>query len=525
MTTAAARRTALDAGLGLLATLAALTLFYFRLGYDAGTSDQDEVVPFLLHRLDPTLFRTDWFVQGQAAGFGIRTYFVGLLEAAARLSSVEGALLGGYLGAWLLIGTALVRLGALLTGSRLAGLLLPTLVLALTPQWTLGGNELVHTLLTPSMPAWGLALWGMVAFVRRRWVVAGVLLGLALWMQALVGLLMAALLGAALLLEGGWAPGVHLRTTLRFGAAFVLTSLPALAPLLLQQIAPATPTDPDAVFYVVASLRNPHHYLPFSFPLRSYLRFGLLVLLGLAALWAARQAPGRPLTLRLLALVAGALMLGLVFTEGVPFLPIAKLQLFKLTVPAKVLLLAWVAGWAVAWLPPAWAPRLTAYFAGAMAVLGGVLLAASLAGAAWLRAPRHDQARALRPEGQVAAWARAHTPATAVFAVPPSWSFFRSAARRAVVVNFKAFPYEDARMLAWLRRMQALAPMPLPARAGPGLQARLDSAYAARVATTWPRLRGDYGAAYAVVPDTVVLAGAALRFEAGAWRLYQLPSP
>jgi len=52
-------------------------------------------------------------------------------------------------------------------------------------------------------------------------------------------------------------------------------------------------------------------------------------------------------------------------------------------------------------------------------------------------------------------YALLNTPAESVFLTPPNWGEFRILARRAIVVDFKAFPFSDKAMEEWYNRMLA----------------------------------------------------------------------
>lgn len=68
--------------------------------------------------------------------------------------------------------------------------------------------------------------------------------------------------------------------------------------------------------------------------------------------------------------------------------------------------------------------------------------------------PRFTVMHSVEPDlADVGAWIAAHTPDTAILITPPNLTPLRLAADRALVVDFKSFPYQDAAMLEWIDRM------------------------------------------------------------------------
>jgi hypothetical protein len=57
------------------------------------------------------------------------------------------------------------------------------------------------------------------------------------------------------------------------------------------------------------------------------------------------------------------------------------------------------------------------------------------------------------PTLAVAAYARENTPEDAVFLTPPGFGRFRLTARRSIVVDFKAFPFQDSAIREWKERL------------------------------------------------------------------------
>ena len=519
----------------LFVLLAALLLYVLRFGYDYGASDQDEFLPYLLHRLDPELLAQDWFVLTQASSFGIRTYFVMLLQAIALVVPVWLVILILYMGAWLLIAGAVYERGYAVTRTRLAAGAAVVVALVLTPQWTLGGNDLVHSMLVPSMCGWGLGLWGIVFFLRYRPGQAAFLLGAATWLQALVGLQLAGLLGLILLwrLIANRGGGRHL---LLFAGVYAMAALPVLGPLLLQQLSGATPVeDAPSMFYILAQFRVPHHYLFYSFPARSLVRFGALMVLGLTSLvllHRRQRVHYSTFLIRTLGCIAGLCVLAFLFTEIRPVFFVVQLQLFKTTVLAKLLFVILICGGVFAWLPAPFARPLDRLMDlkgwGLAAVLGIWLLAIGsvFLGFEVLRAKAGPLAHKGTPTEQVETWARTQTPRDAVFAVPPSWSGFRSRARRAIVVNYKAFPYRDRLNLTWFERLTQMAPISLPQRSGPAIQDSLDAAFLRQPVPALHRLADRYDFDYVVRDRRFTPASSSFEqvYISGEWIVYRIVS-
>jgi hypothetical protein len=101
-----------------------------------------------------------------------------------------------------------------------------------------------------------------------------------------------------------------------------------------------------------------------------------------------------------------------------------------------------------------------------------------------------------------ARWAARHTPADAVFLVPPSLGIFRLVAARAIVVDFKAFPFQDRAMEEWYRRLlDCCGPVP-PGTVGFAAMAAMDENYRRLGDADLDRLATRYGASYAVLGAT-----------------------
>ena len=129
----------------------------------------------------------------------------------------------------------------------------------------------------------------------------------------------------------------------------------------------------------------------------------------------------------------------------------------------------------------------------------------------------------------LAAWAKQHTPAGAVFLVPPEEQSFRLRAERAIVVNFKNVPQLSAELPEWRDRLKGVLDlddlMRLPRPMGATLEAigrRYDAIPPAHLVGTARR----YGAEYVVTRHRIPPgrdAGLKIVYETDGYFLYHLP--
>lgn len=517
-------------------------LYLLRFGYNFGASDQDEFIPLLYSLINPSYFQNDWFVQTQHAAFSVRTYFVYLLYGLSTMMPVWLAVLLVYLGSWASIASAVYTMADHLVKNRLAALLGTVLVCVFTPFWTLGGNDLLHGMLVPSMTAWAFAMWTFVFYLRQDYTRAALFAGIATLFQALVGLQVMLLVGAMLCLQffqAGYSRQ-HLIRILKTVAVYLVVASAALIPLFYQQFTAAeemlsntlsdTMSPTSTLFYIMAQFRNPHHYLFSAFDKVRLIKFFAVLLVGYLVLIAREKQQD---TVRtdffndMLVLVTGVCIVAYAGTEIMQQLTIAKLQLFKMTLLIKALMVILIADALVRVLPAKVFNRLDTlcfrqpHYLALLFVVGlGVVL---------LMQPDRLESRvypwrsAENPEIQLAQWAAKNTLPAEVFAIPPSWSAFRSHARRAIVVNHKAFPYRDADIRTWFERLQDMAPLPPPDQTDATLTQALDFKYN----TLTPHDIEELGLTYSfdyIIRNVPLPASAsyAVEYETQGWFVYKL---
>lgn len=501
----------------LVSIFATAFVFFGRFGYDVGTGDQDEFMPLLIHLLDATVLGGDWFVNTQLESFSIRLPLVIVLEPLASLFSPSSAVFIVYICAFVLAVTATHLLARMLFQSNLVAVIATVTGLGITKLWTLGGNDVLTTMLVPSMVAWACALWALLAATRKQFGLSGVWCGIAILFQPLVGIHMTLLCSVIVLTElVGERANLDLgRTTwtavckvlwsaVKIPVIALVVGTPVLLPVFLAQI--KNPLSVESLF-IYTLFRAPHHFIPAAFNQIMMWRFFALALTGIAALfWIVRSGnaevktasdqtasnhaasdqtatnhaasdPHEPrrthrtsertsrILFTALSIISLLLITAYLNASYLHIATLTQLQLFKISVIGKLLLVMVISEVIFSWLVAerfteklsSWLTRPLVWRSTAAAVL--LLLTG-----AWTYAPLTARnlpavSRASSPEAELYAWIREHTSPEAIFAVPPDHSGFTYYAKRARYVNFKAFPYHEKDIQEWYRRILTQTPL------------------------------------------------------------------
>ena len=530
-------------------------------GYRYGLGDTVVHLPEILRSLDAGFLANDFYLNVQD-GFGPRFYYrlaVAALAEAVPLWTV-------YAAAFVLAVVAASVVTALaardLAGSTLAAVVAVPLAMWTVPfdlaDWPAirtasGGRDT----LTPNLfvePLCFLVLW---RGVRGRPMQAAAISVPAILLHPTFGLATVAVaIAAALGRLYRVSPGpVRRRGALSLAAGGTLVAVAAVGLWIAPGVLSGAIFDLDGgeVARLVA-LRHPHHLRPSTWPADDFLRPAVFLAAGVLALaaWGRPARPGEPAagdagTVRAIAIALLAVGCGVVcgtfFIEVVPTRWAAIAYPFRLQ--ALAAWLCWIVLAAVVaeflrgvWRQarasrPAWARRLAhprLRWAGLLCL--AVLLCALVARIALVEllpetslAARMTRFLAVRQpiftvreaglrlrrrrphEAGLAAAARSATPRDAVFLVPGNWQHWRLHAQRAVVYDWKAFPFRDRQMRAWHERVVAVSDL----ERGVG--------YPDRATERWLwKLAASYRFDYAVVPRSSCLSWPTIA-TSGPWKL------
>ena len=470
--------------------LVATALFLLRYGYGFGYSDQDEFLPLVARILDKDLFQADWFVSMQFEGFSIRWPMAVLVALPATLLPVWSVVLLLHLSTAMISARAVAHLTDRIFNSRLVTLAVTVAVLSITSRWNPGGNDILHGLLVPSSVAWCLVLSAVERLHARHFMTSGLLLGGAALFHPLLGLQAGGILLVVVLT---WS-AISNRQRLRLALPFLIVAVPITA-----KLASIGTAGPEATT-ILTDLRAPHHYLPGSFALSSWILFSILAVgAGSMLAWYGRSniprsippattsqfiiaQRDRAFLLRLLLVPTGLLVFSLLLTAWPIQWPLAlRLQPWAASPLVRVMATMTLVGSSIHWFQSkgaVWSfrgARMEATQRSAiLIVLGGIMLLYALhANKDALRGSQH-------PDHALHNWAEENSPMDAVFVVPPSMTGFQYGAQRAQYVSFKSFPFASEPTLEWWQRLQDIAPLERIGTGGTALLQQLDSAYTHR---------------------------------------------
>lgn len=483
-----------------------LLLFGIRFGYDWGASDQDEFLPYLTHLLDPALFTTDWFVQGQVTSFSIRSSFVHVLKAMALtglgpLGAVHVVYVLSFLGLALSIGVITWTM----TNARWASVLSMPMALVFTARWSPGGNDAVYGMLVPEMPAWALVFVAVALVMHRRpALMAGFLLGTAVFLHPLAGLQA----GALLIVWLWWVRRDDRQHTYVLMMVWLLVAIP-----VVWAVMSAGTSQSYESRVILTTLRAPHHYLPEAFSLGATVRF--LSLTGLAGLmlWLRPRAFINERVRRdmawLLGIALGVHAVSWMLVAAAPDSFIVALQPFKLTVFTRILSACVVTTGVVHLLATSSLGVSTNRFVSripgratewAIVALIPVLMVLIM----MVPAVQHRTLPALTPERQAfnarAERVRQSVSPTDVVTIPPDWTGFQFASKRAQFVTFKAYPFVDTAAQEWKRRLEQVGAVSRAGRTGTTWLAASATAYRERSDPEWRTLLPTLQATHVLLP-------------------------
>jgi hypothetical protein len=237
------------------------------------------LLPFMLYLKNSALFQSDLYIQSAAATFPNERLFIILLISIVPLKFTYLWTLFLHIFFSILLFTGLRKIASLYINNEWLQWLAVAANLVILYLYAPGGNELYYNTLIASLAAKGIAVWAVYCFLTKR-LFAGVLLLIpSTWLHALVGLHLAAIFFLVYLLQNFAQIKNHIGILAK---SFVWYVLFAVSFVLFIKYKSDTiqlhSHFSDADFYeTLFNFRNPHHYNPLQFSIKSYLLFTILL--------------------------------------------------------------------------------------------------------------------------------------------------------------------------------------------------------------------------------------------------------
>ncbi len=466
----------------ILALLVLLFPFLYR--YSFVITNQFSQIPIILSFMNPNYLSNDWYVYVNRE-FGPRTIFTWYLAQTAKIFSLPLTFFLHYFLYVFLITFATYRLTYQVFKRKYTALA-TTICILFGSTISLGGNILVtQDFAAPQIPL-GLSLLAIVLLLEKKYLFSAVLFSLASYLHPLIGFESAFLfflIYSVLTISSKQQISIFIRRGL---IPYLILTIPAI--YLYFSTGLKTQIDNSIKIAVLAFMRNPHHYLASTFPLSSYLYFFLFLLLFAIFSYLLKKIITKKLNkffFLSVAMIIFICFLGYITTEIIPVYRFVVLQPFRLT-----LYIYWITAIVVfggmfylvsekkfssfLLLIPIFLTNINFFSPFGKLKMILIIFGVSLV-ILYNLIPRklflfslvlffalsrfhynfNFSSFYLYPSEvtKIAQWAKENTPEKAIFLVPPEFESFRLIANRAIVADWKAFPFQEKAMLEWAKRM------------------------------------------------------------------------
>lgn len=474
--------------MSLILTVLAL-LFPFLNKYSFVTTNQFSQIPIILSFLDPKYLSNDWYVS-VSRYFGPRTFFAWYMAQTVKLTSLPITFFIHYLIYTLLIVFSTYRLSYLLFKNKFIALTTVICVLFGT-SITVGGNILVTADFSASQLPLGLTLMGITLLLEKKYIFSSLFFIISSFLHPLIGFEIPILFFTSYFLTQVVLSNTFSSFLKKAVAPYILFSLPPFFLYIKEGTKNAIPVS-DRI-NILAYMRNSHHFIASTWPISEFVFFIIFFLIFTFVLIKLKKTIKKEYFLLIFLtsfFIIISCFIGYVGIELVPIYILTALQPYRLTLYTYWLGVIIVLGGSLYYLlykKPKYSPIfLLPLFLSNLQIVHlnekanilalGVAIFLSIF---FKRIPRnlfifllisyftllrfHERINLssyiLHPtdETSIAIWVKNNTPSDAVFLTPPEFESFRLIANRAIVADWKSFPFQEMAMEEWAKRMCVMA--------------------------------------------------------------------
>ena len=255
------------------------SLLILRFGYQYGTGDQVELLPYTLFLNDSSLYPHDFFIQGLNASVpNERTVMAYLLLPFVNHLEICCFILQFLSSIVLIMG--LEKLASRFIHNKYLVWLSVLTALVALDNFALGDVDMYSACFQASALAVAIIVWAINLFMERKFVACSVLMSCATFIQLLDGLDVMMVLSAIVLFMF-IVRQIPFKTFASFVGIYALTAGVYLVVILYQKSAVlagnTTPANNHDLFKILFQFRHPHHFIFMSFPKIKMIVFFVLV--------------------------------------------------------------------------------------------------------------------------------------------------------------------------------------------------------------------------------------------------------
>ncbi len=432
-----------------------LTTFFT---YSYGNGDQIEQLPIIYRFIDPNYLTNDFFVNSNA-GYSPRYFYANLIAFLSKSINIP---------ALFFIGTLLSNIGissiTFLTANKLfdnknSGIVAAALVMVI-PVINLGSAYyLYQTQFNPTTFAFPLVLWAFYNLIQRRFICTLCITGIISIFHVLIGFEYGIVfLSISLLLD--IFNKESFKKILQKGGIGVSIILLFLLPNLIPYFNSNGEISSTTFIEIVANFRHPHHYLLSDIlTLKETAKFIIIsfVFILLFSFW--KKNTNAKFYTKIIGLLSCILIIlsffNWMFTEVIPSKLITTLQFLRLLDILKWIVILLAANHLVNWFQN----RVNLQRLKLIVFSLLLLFVSSKYLVNQLRSQPEKNyfsfSQLEKSKKGVSNFIQENTDKNSVFLTPHDFGFIRVHSKRALVVDFKAFPFQNMAMQEWYKRIEA----------------------------------------------------------------------
>jgi len=467
--------------------------------YTFGSNDHLEQLPIIYKATDSNYLTNDFFVNSNT-GFSPRYYYVYLARFFSMLIGIPWFFFLGTLLSNICTSVLTYLSGKKLFNDDMTGIFTAALVM-LIPTISLGGDEILYaSMFTPTTLVFPLIILSFYLFLRKKILLSIIITGVVSIFHILIGLEYGVLLLSIYIITE-YSQSRSLYKALKTSTLFILL-FAFLLPNLIPYFQSESSIESSVFIEILANFRHPHHYVLSEILTLKELGKLLLVTIIFGLTFGdfrkKTQSHYHAKALKLLMILLGlAVFFNWVFVEIVPLKSITTLQLLRLLNIGKWFFLLLIANhFAKSIKKRNFSPK-------TMIIISLLALLIIASNISWMKVlafgivffvilfllfrekklfliltcvvmigftltinsmestslKRHQKSylssnHLTNNQSSLSEFIQSHTSKESLFLTPYLFGFIRTESKRAIVVDFKAFPFQDKAMLEWYKRIE-----------------------------------------------------------------------